>query len=204
MYQNIVRALFTVKESVVSFIKYHVLSVFPSHVIEVVHHYQNSSEVIYRAKTIFSSWTDAYQRTLYASLEGYHSIRVWNSGQYMFHNYYLSGVELNRALGLRNLTSWFALSDFGMITLLASYMHSIQNNKQKILAIIIHGEDVTHILKPYIESLSIPRNVTAEAVCMLYNHLTGNPYKKDDDFIVIFIDYDLNEFERKNNQYMFE
>lgn len=96
------------------------------------------------------------------------------------------------------------MTDFGIITMLSSYISMMQLDKNFILGIVIHGEDVTHILKPYISSMSLFKNCTARSVCSLYHELTGTDPKKMDDDEVVFIDYNMVEHKKSNDEFLFE
>lgn len=181
-----------------------VKSVFPCQVLEVSHHLQGMSEPVYNAKTTFSKWSSAFCTNMYLSCEGFYRIVVWNSYTSSYQSYFLSSAHLEKAINSRHLCSWWAMTDFGIVTMLSSYMAMMQVDKSYIVGIVIHGQDVTHILKPYFPSLCLRHNCTARAVCSLYHDVVGIHPKKLDDDEVIFVDCDMVEHKRVNDEYLFE
>lgn len=185
-------------------VKRFVNSFFPSQVVDVAHHLNGVVETVYRAKSAFSTWSQAFCSNMYLPHEGFYQIRVWNSNTSSFQSYFLSSMHLEKALSSRNLFSWWAMTDFGIVTLLSSYISMLQVDKTYILGILIDGEDVTHILKPYLSSLCLRKNCTARSLCSLYYELVGvHPKKKDNDEVVI-IDYEMVEHHRCNLEHLFE
>jgi hypothetical protein len=185
-------------------VKRFVKSFFPSQVIDVSHHINGISETVYQSKMPFSNWTNSFCSNMYLSCEGYYRIHVWNANVVSYQSYYLSASHLDKALGSRHLFSWWAMTDFGIITMLSSYISMMQLDKNFILGILIDGEDVTHILKPYISCMSLMKNCTARSVCSLYHELTGTDPKKMDADEVVFIDYNMVEHKRSNDEFLFE
>ena len=185
-------------------VKRYVKSIFPPQVLEVSHHMHGISETVYMAKTFLSQWSNAFCTNMYLSYEGFYRIVVWNSHTLSYQSYFLSAAHMEKAINSRHLFSWWAMTDFGIVTMLTSYMSMMQVDKHYIVGILVHGEDVTHILKPYFSSLCLRHNCTARAVCSLYHEITGMHPKKVEDEEVIFVDCDMVEHKRMNDEYLFE
>ena len=181
-----------------------VKSIFPSQVLEVSHHMHGIAEHVYLAKTILSNWSSAFCTNMYLSYEGFYRIIVWNSSISSYQLYFLSASHLEKAINSRHLFSWWAMTDFGIVTMLSSYMAMMQVDKSYIVGMMIHGEDVTQVLKPYFPSLCLRHNCTARAVVSLYHELVGTHPKKVDDDEVVFVDCDMVEHKRVNDEYLFE
>lgn len=188
------------KEKIVHYVR----SFFPYHIDYVDHFQDNEVTRIYKASSWIARWGDAYTSTMETLVvDGAYRIRAWNPQECMYVNYFLSATQIAKACGLRSVHSWWAMSDFGIIRMLSDYVHSCMK-KQRILAILIDGKDVTAYLKPYIESLSITKNVTARHVCELYYSLCNINPKKHENRNVAIVDYDLNETWIKDDEYLFE
>lgn len=181
-------------------------SLFPSQVVEV-HHYATSTsepDVVYCAKSSFSSWSSAFCSNMYLSNEGFYRIRVWNANTCAHQLYYLSSKHLEKALNSQNLFSWWAMTDFGIVTMISSYITMMQATNTHVVGILINGEDVTHILKPYFSSICLARNCTAYSVCALYYDIAGIHPKKMDHAEVVILDYDMTEHKKINDECLFE
>lgn len=177
---------------------------FPSQVLDVYHFLNGASETVYCAKSCMSTWASAFCSNMYLPSEGFYKIRVWNANICAKQSYFLSAHHLEKALSSRNLFSWWAMTDFGIVTLISSYMSMMQTSRNHVIGILVNGEDATHVLKPYMSSICLSRNCTAYAVCSLYYHLTGVPPKKIEEAKVIVLDIDMTEHNRENDEYLFE
>ena len=187
-------------------VKKYAKSFFPSQIVCVSLHINKLTDKVYQSTSLFPGWANSFCSNMYLPYvkEGYYRIDVWNSNVSSNQHYYLSVKQLEKALGLRYLSSWWAMTDFGIITMLSSYVSMMQMNKNCILGITIDGKDVTHILKPYLISLSLKGNCTARSVCSLYCELSDIDPKKMDTDEVIFIDYDMIEHKKTNDELLFE
>lgn len=181
-----------------------VKSFFPSQILEVSHYIHGSSELVYCAKSFLSRWTTAFCTNMYLPHEGYYRLRVWNANTCTYQSFFLSSQHLDKALSSRNLFSWWAMTDFGIITMVSSYVSMMQATNTYVIGILINGEDATHILKPYFSSICLARNCTAQSLCSLYHDITGIHPKKTDKAEVTIIDYDMMEHKKVNDEFMFE
>lgn len=192
--------LIIMKERCLTFLK----SFVPCQVHEVKSFSEGAgtARTLYKAGHLYSRWIDAYQDTMYAGREaGYYAIDVWDSQRSSHDSYFLSSHHLCKALGLRSLHSWWTMSDFGMVQSLSTYVRSMKHNKQKIFAIMIDGKDAMPVLRRYVDSLGVHKNVTAEAVCTLYHHLCG---KRCEENSLVLVDFDLNESAKRSDEYLFD
>lgn len=148
-------------------------------------------------------WHTAFMSTLFAPMQAFYLLETWSSEQKAFNYHYLSARVLSNVLQLQGLTSWWAMCDFGICTLIASYFIANRPHTMRVFAIVIGDTDVTSTLKPFMSSIVLDRNLTAYALCKLYAHLIGEDGKKYEENCVTLVDFDLEERVVTGDEYLF-
>lgn len=131
---------------------------------------------------------------------GYYVIHYWYALAREVRKVCISAKLLKDALGITSLYRWSAFSEEGKCLSLASFFNA-QSPHSRIFAIHIGGKDVTHVLKPYIDSVTLDSNLTAKAVCELYYFLVGDP--KGEENTVMITNFDLEERTFTRDEYLF-
>lgn len=175
----------------------------PTFVHSVLHVSALSKEVkvYYSGRKFMYSWQNAVRLTRFAPPDGYYAIKIWNCQSTRFEFYFLRADHLCTALGLNHLRNWWALTDVSIQTFLESYIRNHYRPKYRIFSIMIDGKDTSKYLSKYTQSLALPRNVTTEAVCLLYYHLARiKPSLRA--YSLTIMNYDLDEFQKENHEYL--
>lgn len=178
----------------------------PTHVMSVWHldDKDHTFTNIYSATMNGLSWTRGHADTIFVPPSGFYLIDVWNVVERRRNRYFLSAAQLSNALQLKGLQSWWAMSDFGICTLLNSHMILASADKMRVFSVHIDGKDVTDVLNPFRTSLVLDDNLTATAVCDLYHHLSRQSFEKEDgEHSVVITDYDFRETSFNGNDLLF-
>lgn len=135
---------------------------------------------VYRASDYYFSWHRSHHTTTYlADAENYYAITVWDSGAEPpgYRSYFLSSAHLCRALGIRSVGSWWALSDFGIVTQLRAYVASMRAASMGMYEISVDNKYFLPELSDYQKSLELPKNVSAKALIGLLAYLLPGSVK---------------------------
>lgn len=182
------------------------LSFRPSQVEEVVHIDDlGHSTPIYKALCPICPWWHWRKDDhLFLPNDGNYAIRVWNRDLARTKCYIWSTSMLCKALGVRTIGTWWAMSDIGVVVMLESYMRSLHGNRQRAVSILMNEVDILPTVRPYLLSIGVSKNITARTLCSLYSYLTRACVKKCDTDTVTVLDYDLKETVRCGDEYLFE
>ena len=135
---------------------------------------------VYRASDYYFSWHRSHHTTTYlADAESYYAITVWDSGAEPpgYRSYFLSSAHLCRALGIRSVGNWWALSDFGIVTQLRAYVASMRAASMGMYEISVDNKYFLPELSDYQKSLELPKNVSAKALIGLLAYLLPGSVK---------------------------
>lgn len=178
----------------------------PTHINEVVHFdpSNNKSTVIHSG----SYWM--YNSYIVAKLsdsemsKGYYYIRSWDGLNHMKREYFMSSANLQEALGLKKLSTWWALHDYGIQILLNGWFAFHRRDCRSIFAIYdSDGVDHSHNVAPFMESLEVKGNITAHALTMLLKHIACiDPHTER--YINKVVNFDLEERELKGGDFIAE
>jgi hypothetical protein len=166
----------------------------PTHIREVIH----VNPVTNKVTEVHSGSYWMYNSHLVAKLNskeaesGYYYIRLWDGLMHTSKEYFLSAKNLQDALGLKCITTWWTLHDYGIQVLLSGWFtyHTIQT---RIFSIYdSEGNDHTHNVHAYHSSLEIKGNITAHALTLLLKH-QGHMDANKDYVVKKVVDYDLVE-----------
>lgn len=215
---SLVRYATTIRENVLDFVK----SWIPPRVINAWHldvqedassedeitttsNNQYHFHPIYTGWRTLWQWSQAFPDLMYCPARGYYLFETVHTspGTKFRSMYLLSAKHLSAALQMRGLFSMWALSDFGLCTLLSSHFLSKCPDTKRVFAILIDGKDVTNELKPYMSSIVLDDNLTADALCKLHAFVHNTPYKKDDTNSVVLVDYNLDEVTYTGDEILF-
>lgn len=189
-------------------------NIVPSHVHNVWHldHDKDDGEIeehtlthIYNGYEFMWNWTKGIRNTMFLPTHGFYLLQTWNSEHKYMNYHFLSAKVLCDVIQTKTLSTWWAMSDIGICTLIASYFVSYPPNMNRVFAIIINGKDVTKELKPFMSSIAMTKNLTAHALCdMYYSFIAKVDNKKHEEDTVTLVDYDLVHREIKGHTYLFE
>ena len=135
---------------------------------------------VYRASDYYFSWHRSHHTTTYlADAESYYAITVWDSGAEPpgYRSYFLSSAHLCRALGIRSVGNWWALSDFGIVTQLRAYVASMRAASMGMYELSVDNRYFLPDLSDYQKSLELPKNVSAKALIGLLAYLLPGSVK---------------------------
>jgi hypothetical protein len=135
---------------------------------------------VYRASDYYFSWHRSHHTTTYlADAESYYAITVWDSGAEPtgYRSYFLSASHLCRALGIRSVGNWWALSDFGIVTQLRAYVASMRAASMGMYELSVDNRYFLPDLSDYQKSLELPKNVSAKALIGLLAYLLPGSVK---------------------------
>ena len=152
------------------------LSYVPSYVSEVLlvttEHPTPQVRPLYRASDYYFSWHRAYAVLMYVTdAHQYYVVTVWNSNTVRYETYFLNAFHLCRALSIRTIGAWWALSDFGIVSQLSAYLVSMRKVSYGIYELRIGTEYIAEALAPVIRSLELPDNITARALYAYYAYI---------------------------------
>ena len=120
---------------------------------------------IYRASDYYFSWHRSHYTTTYLSdTDCYYAVTVWDSEAPGYRSYFLSSHHICRALGIRSVGNWWALSDFGIVTQLRAYIASMRASSMGMYEISVGKKYLLSDLSEYQKSLELPKNVSAKAL----------------------------------------
>jgi len=120
---------------------------------------------IYRASDYYFSWHRSHHTTTYLSdTDCYYAVTVWDSEAPGYRSYFLSSHHICRALGIRSVGNWWALSDFGIVTQLRAYIASMRASSMGMYEISVGKKYLLSDLSEYQKSLELPKNVSAKAL----------------------------------------
>lgn len=149
-------------------------SFIPSKILQVI--YINPADEV-KATEIYNglnyfSWPNAHVKTRYLQNTGFYVFRVWNSHSGHIESYFVSASNLSKAFSMKSLFAFWALTDDGIIQILSDYVRVSACNLS-IFAIMRGTYDITsnRYLQVFIKSLSIPNNITAEALLCLCDYI---------------------------------
>ena len=135
---------------------------------------------VYRASDYYFSWHRSHHTTTYlADAENYYAITVWDSGAEPpgYRSYFLNANHLCRALGIRSVGNWWALSDFGIVTQLRAYVASMRAASMGMYEISVDNKYLLSEISDYQKSLELPKNVSAKALVGLLAYLLPGSVK---------------------------
>lgn len=158
---------------------------------------------LYNGRANWWKWSRGMHRTMFAPSSGYYLIQTLNTNMGKTAYHFLSASKLSTAIQSRNLSNWWAFSDFGICTLLSSFFIACNPDTKRIFAIMINGKDATNDLKPYMSSIVIDNNITAAALCDLWAFIKKIPRKKHETNSVTLVNYDFEEHIYKGNEFLF-
>jgi hypothetical protein len=152
------------------------LSYVPSYVSEVLlvttEHATPQVRPLYRASDYYFSWHRAYATLMYVTdVHQYYVVTVWNSNTVRYETYFLNASHLCRALSIRTIGAWWAMSDFGIVSQLSAYLVSMRKASYGIYELRIGSEYIAEALAPVIRSLELPDNITARALYAYYAYV---------------------------------
>lgn len=160
---------------------------------------------LYQGAEHWWHWPNGHHRNMFAPSDGYYLIHTWGSEKKHKNYHFLSAKMLSTALQVRSLSTWWAMSDFGICALLSSFFLSKHPDTKRVFAIIIDGKDVTNELKPYMSSIVLDNNLTAAALCDLYFKVIKKvPAKKNEENTVNLVDFELNERDIVGDELLFQ
>lgn len=126
---------------------------------------------VYRAADYYFSWHRAHHTTTYLDGDGcYYAITVWDPQEASYRSYFLNANHLCRALGIRSVGNWWALSDYGIVAQLRAYQASMRASCMGIYDLSVGGKYVLNAIAEYHKSLELPKNACAKAVYALLAH----------------------------------
>lgn len=149
-------------------------SFIPSKILQVIY-INPADEVkateIYNGITYFS-WPNAHVNMRYLQNTGFYAFRVWNSHSGHIESYFVSASNLSKAFSMKSLFAFWALTDDGIIQILSDYVRVSACNLS-IFAIMRGKHDITsnRDVQVFMKSLSIPNNITAEALLCLCDYI---------------------------------
>jgi hypothetical protein len=188
-----VRALQDTRERVTEYVQ----SWIPPRVLRVSYLPEGGDAFVplYDGRAVGWRWHAAFMQTMFAPQGAHYLLETWHTERKGRNYHLLSAETLSEALQLRGLTSWWAMTDFGICTLLSAFFAARRPNTRDLFAIMVNGEDATTVLKPFLSSIALPQNVTAAALTHLYHHITGRGANKkhDGDTRVTLVDRELEE-----------
>jgi hypothetical protein len=152
------------------------LSYVPSYVSEVLlvttEHPTPQVRPLYRASDYYFSWHRAYAVLMYVTdAHQYYVVTVWNSNTVRYETYFLNAAHLCRALSIRTIGAWWAMSDFGIVSQLSAYLVSMRKASYGIYELRIGSDYIAESLSSVIRSLELPENITARALYAYYAYL---------------------------------
>lgn len=116
--------------------------------------------------------------------------------------YFLSASLLKDALGLKCLSYWWAMHDYGIQVLLNGYMVYHRSSSMGIFSLYdSDGVDQTHSVRNIAGSLEIKKNITAQALTMLLKYL-GHIDPHTERTICKLTNYDLQDKELHPQDYL--
>lgn len=187
-------------------VAYYFSSWIPSHVVEVKilsMHDERLHSFYHMSRS--GCWPLAHKHTsVLKSMDDYFLIRVWNADHKQHHTYFLSAAKLCEALRIQHISSLWTLHDYAIVKLLANSQHS--QHHWNLFSIMYKHQDISYSLRSILPSLSLPGNVTAKAVCMLYELWMNNndriPDDNGNDYELCIADYNLEEHIRTNDEFI--
>jgi hypothetical protein len=178
----------------------------PSYIESVVHVSMKESGVqkVYDGPQHWYHWAHARMQNMFLTDEGFYVIHLWNPLHSHTDHYFLDARILSKALGLRNLGAWWALTEFGTMLMLSVFMFSQKVDKQRYVGLLIDAKDISSLVSPFTSSLCLDNNVTAAALCRYVAYLQGLDPKKCDTNEVTVVTYDLEEVTVRGDEYLFK
>jgi hypothetical protein len=194
------------------------MCVVPSTVYEVVEFDSKEPEepvVLYKKSKYIpflyeSSWCDGFPETANVTDDSVLLIKGWNQTDGKVQSFFLNSHHLCEALGLKSVHHMWALSDMGIMTQLSCYMKQMKHQMHDILDLqvpVFHHDknnkdqdgirwkDITSDLSPYLKSLQLRENVTADDVIMLYKYIQDQQEDIEQEDVMAhkikIVDYEL-------------
>jgi len=193
-----VGSLLIFKDRIYNYIK----SWIPSHVLEIneVSISDDSIKTVYKTKYSFINYNSPINIAI--DINNYYLIHTWNSNDQKSHTYYISGIIMKNIVGLNDIKNIWALSQYGIVTLLENYMKKTVKTPN-ILSILYKDVDVTFTFRNILNSLNIHRNINAAALFIYYKYMNKSiDSKKDDENTFKIVNFDLDEYECKDSQFV--
>lgn len=186
-------------------------SFIPSYIARIVHFDTKYArmEVKYIGNKNRFSIKNAHSDLMDLPDTGYYMIHVWNRYSMKYEYYLLRADLLVKALGLRNMNCIWAFHDYGIIQLLSNFVeYTLMDVKNsRILAITVNGKDESKPLKPFMNSIHIPNNITPFVLYMLSQYMKGERmhYVDAKTTSCVYCDENLNEVcIKKPNEYLLQ
>lgn len=157
------------------------LTFIPSYIEEVIvvntknPAFESRVKILYQAHKFYYTWHRAHHLTTYMDTDAFYVIRAWNGITARNESYFLNAQHLTNALGVKHLGYMWALSDFGIISQVASYINSLRNTSKSIYEIQRGNTFVLDKVQELARSLQVPKNITADALCCLLDSLPALP-----------------------------
>ena len=157
------------------------MTFIPSYIEEVIvvntknPTFDSRVKILYQAHKFYYTWHRAHHLTTYMDTDAFYVIRAWNGTTARNESYFLNAQHLTNALGVKHLGYMWALSDFGIISQVASYITSLRNTSKNIYEIQRGNTFVLDKVQDLTRSLQVPKNITVDALCCLLDSLPVPP-----------------------------
>lgn len=186
-----------------NFVSETVKMLIPTHIREVVHINEEAS--ILHKDGYWMHNTQAIAKLNESEMmSGYYYIRTWDGLNRKPRQYFLSANNLKNALGLKSLSTWWTLHDYGIQVLLNGWYAFHYRSTPAIFSIYdSDGVDQTHAVQPFMDSLEIKGNVTGHGLTTLLKYL-GHIDPNTERQITKVVHYNLVEREIKGGDFITE